>query len=211
MLRIVVFQTAQHIRFFLQKKHVSTVTRDNKLDGTVYMMDDDNTYDPRLFQHLRFVKANHVAIFAVRRWAWANEALIEMPVYKKGRFQRFQAGWCYRGWLVKTYGHRHFCVDMGGFAFDASLLHDTRSNLWNESGFKNRHGGENELLIKLLGANYDLNRLQPLVDCGSTVYVFHNEYRSKRHDDLSRVCPCPHRFNPTCKTVTNCTTSCVEY
>jgi hypothetical protein len=177
-----------------------------KLSGIVYMMDDDNKYNPKLFPHLRTVKPNRVAIFAVRRWMWKGIHLIEMPQYDRGHFVRFQAGWCHGSWLSKKYGNRHFCIDMGGFAFDAHLLHGVRGSPWNVSTFRNPHGGENEFLSLLMGESYDLNLLQTLVDCGSTVYVFHNEYMRTGENELIKVCPCDH--NSACTLKTNCTTTC---
>lgn len=174
-----------------QRSYALSYIRDHRLKGVVYMMDDDNRYNPKLFPELRTVRAKSIGVFAIRRWSWANTQLIEMPIYTRGRFMRFQAGWCNGGWLTKKFGPRRFCVDMGAFAFDAKLLHGKRGDLWNATSFARPHGGENELLVNLVGRDYDLNRLQPLADCGSTVYVFHNEYR-RRHgtDELKGVCPC---------------------
>ena len=47
----------------------------------------------------------------------------ERPIYDEGgRFQGFIAGWCYDGSNAKGLGPHLFCVDPGGFAFDAALL-----------------------------------------------------------------------------------------
>ena len=59
--------------------------------------------------------------------------LIERPLYDNvtGAFVRFEAGWCKkRSWMVRKYGARKFCVDMGGFAFDAALLQKLHGEIW---------------------------------------------------------------------------------
>jgi len=186
-----------------QRSYALSYIRDHRLDGVVYMMDDDNRYNAKLFPELRTVRPESIGVFAIRRWSWANTQLIEMPIYTRGRFTRFQAGWCNDGWLAHKFGPRHFCVDMGAFAFDAKLLHRVRGDPWNATSFASPHGGENELLMNLVGRDYDLNRLQPLADCGTTVYVFHNEYRRRGGaDELRGVCPCKRHI--ACRLRTGC-------
>ena len=53
-----------------------------------------------------------------------RQGLVERPLYDgAGRFEGFDAGWCHAGgWSEIRLGPRFFCVDMGGFAFDATLL-----------------------------------------------------------------------------------------
>ena len=72
------------------------------------------------------------------------------------------------------YGARKYCVDMGGFAFDAELLWRVEGEVWS---FSRKQGGESELVDKLLGPSGSPAQLQPLANCGMDVLVFHNEYR----------------------------------
>ena len=67
-------------------------------------------------------------------------------------------------------------VSTSGFVFDAALLQRVPSPqpIWNYTG----HGGESELIVKLLGPAASAEDLQPLANCGQDVLVFHNEYRT---------------------------------
>lgn len=167
--------------------------RAHRLAGVVYNLDDDNGYHPRLWNELRRLEPDRVGVLAVRRAVFPpprcdgrflplrfgerRQIRIERPVYDNatGRFVRFDAGWCgHKSWMSRKYGARTFCVDMGGFAFDADLLRRVPSeNIWE---YKRHGGGESELIAKLLpgGAPEDL---QPLANCGQDVLVFHNEWR----------------------------------
>jgi hypothetical protein len=185
--------------------------RDKKLEGIVYNMDDDNAYHPKLWNALRRVQPNRVGVLAVRRGVFPPPRCdgrflplmlrekrvlrIERPLYDNatGEFVRFEAGWCKkRSWMSRKYGVRKFCVDMGGFAFDSRLLWPLSGELWSYTG----HGGESELIERLLGSSKrstpainsgggaasssraaEPKELQPLANCGRDVYVFHNEYR----------------------------------
>lgn len=167
--------------------------RAQRLEGVVYNLDDDNAYHPRLWNELRALLPGRVGVLAVRRAVYPPPLCdgrflpllpgerrlikVERPVYDNatGSFLRFDAGWCReKSWMTRKYGRRTFCVDMGGFAFDAALLRQVRGDtLWE---FKRHGGGESELIQKLLpgGAPEDL---QPLGNCGRDVFVFHNEWR----------------------------------
>ena len=174
-------------------------------------MDDDNAYHPKLWNALRRVQPNRVGVLAVRRGVFPPPRCdgrflplmlrekrvlrIERPLYDNatGEFVRFEAGWCKkRSWMSRKYGVRKFCVDMGGFAFDSRLLWPLSGELWSYTG----HGGESELIERLLGSSKrstpainsgggaasssraaEPKELQPLANCGRDVYVFHNEYR----------------------------------
>jgi len=176
----------------MQRNLALKIIRDAKIDGVVYNMDDDNGWHPRLWNELRRVKPMGVGIFAVRRGvyppprcdgstdrygtrSWRTQ-LIERPLYDGfGRFFGFRAGWCKNGVMVQRHGARKFCVDMGGFAFDAALLQRVRGEPWNITTKPNQ--GESRLIEMLLPSGLPED-LQPLANCGRDVLVFHNEWRS---------------------------------
>ena len=75
---------------------------------------------------------------------------------------------------------RFFCVDMGGFAFDARLLQSVKGVPWDYTGRRRRgtnatewRGGESEFIEQLLPNSYPED-LMPLGNCGHDVLVMHN-------------------------------------
>ena len=78
-------------------------------------------------------------------------------------FGGFEGGWCDpSSYKWRKVGPRKFCLDMGGFAFDAALLMRVEGAPWRYSG----HGGESELVERLL-PNSSAEDLQPLANCVS--------------------------------------------
>ena len=174
-----------------QRNAALELIRARQLQGIVYQMDDDNAYHPDLWAGLRRLRPRRVGVLGVRRGVYPPHAcdgvfyplprgtkvrdhMIERPTYNEstGRFAGFSAGWCdSRSWLWKHKGGRRFCVDMGGFVFDAALLSHVAGAIWNYTG----HGGESELLATLLGPDSAPEDLQPLANCGQDILVFHNE------------------------------------
>ena len=176
-----------------QRNALLRLIRHEHLEGIVYNMDDDNAYHPSLWAELRRLRPMRVGAFAVRRGSYPppscdgvfdvlraesgwkfREHMIERATYEP------QTGFTGRGWLVRScawnwqkLGPRTFCVDMGGFAFDAALLRHMDEPLWNYTG----HGGETEFISRLLPGGV-AEDLQPLANCGQDVLVFHNEYRT---------------------------------
>lgn len=169
--------------------------RNSGLPGVVYNLDDDNAVHPLIFNELRALRPGRVGVLASRRYVYpepqcdgsftplvrdhAQRILkVERPLYNlsTGRFVHFRSGWCdthFHSYLSQRRGSRRFCVDMGAFAFDSALLRHVQGEVWEYQG----HGGENELIEKLLpgGCPEDL---QPLGDCGRDVLTFHNEWRA---------------------------------
>ncbi|KAK8726240.1 hypothetical protein OTU49_017482, partial [Cherax quadricarinatus] len=82
--------------------------REHATSGVVYFADDDNTYDIRLFQEIRYTE--RVSMFPV---GLVTKAGLSSPVLKNGKFH----GW-YDGWIAK----RKFPVDMAGFAVSVQYL-----------------------------------------------------------------------------------------
>ena len=113
---------------------------------------------------------------------------MERPVYAPdGRLRGVNAGWCQSssGHSIITHllGPRFYCVDMGGWAFDAALLRDFKGVPWSYPGRRPRgtksnatvwRGGESEFLQQLLGPHAYPEDLQPLANCAHDVLVIHN-------------------------------------
>ncbi|RMZ95925.1 galactosylgalactosylxylosyl 3-beta-glucuronosyltransferase I-like [Brachionus plicatilis] len=76
--------------------------------GVVYFADDDNTYDIRLFEEMRYTKT--VSVWPV---AFVGELMYERPICKINKV----IGW-FRSWGDK----RPFPIDMAGFAVNLKLL-----------------------------------------------------------------------------------------
>jgi hypothetical protein len=114
-----------------QRDHGLRYIRQQRLTGVVYLMDDDNHVQRPLFNELR--KVSRVGILPVGLLGpWG----IERPILSKGRIVGWHAHWL----------ERQFCVDMAGFAFDASLLDGMEAPLWAYPA----RGGESEFLERLV-------------------------------------------------------------
>ncbi|XP_071534977.1 galactosylgalactosylxylosylprotein 3-beta-glucuronosyltransferase P-like [Panulirus ornatus] len=82
--------------------------RKHATEGVMYLADDDNTYDIRIFEEMRYTK--RVSMFPV---GLVTHLGVSTPVVKDGKF----AGW-YDGWI---HG-RKFPVDMACFAVSVQYL-----------------------------------------------------------------------------------------
>ncbi|CAL4147697.1 unnamed protein product, partial [Meganyctiphanes norvegica] len=82
--------------------------RDNAKDGVFYFADDDNTYDVRLFEEMRWTKG--VSMFPV---GLVTKLAVSTPIVKNGGVVGF-----YDGWIAK----RKFPIDMAGFAVNVQYL-----------------------------------------------------------------------------------------
>lgn len=129
--------------------------REQRLEGVVYNMDDDNAYAPAVWNELRAVRPGRVGVLAVRRAVFPpprcdgrffplrkveqRKLRVDRPLYDAttGLFAGFDSGWCRpSSWMSRKLGPRKFCVDMGGFAFDAALLRRTalQRRVWDYIG-----------------------------------------------------------------------------
>jgi len=124
-----------------------------KLHGIVYLADDDNFYDIRLFNELR--KTTKVSILPVGHLGPHG---IERPIIANGKIKKWDAHWL----------ERAFPVDMAGFAFDASLLQAMDGGLFDFTG----KGGETEFLSKLVPSP---DELEPLCRNCTRCYVWHDQ------------------------------------
>lgn len=77
-------------------------------EGVVYFMDDDNTFDIRLFEKIRWTRG--VSVFPV---GFVAGLKFEGPVCKDGKVER---------WQVQYAPKRHIPVDMAAFAFNVKML-----------------------------------------------------------------------------------------
>jgi hypothetical protein len=139
-----------------QKNMALTYIRDHKLEGIVYVADDDNCYDVRLFEEIRNTK--RIAVFPVGNLGPHG---IERPIIKDGRIAGWDADWT----------SRKFPIDQGGYALNAKLLWGMADPVW---GHLNR-GGESEFIEKLIAS---ADQLEILCNQCQTCYVWHNALRT---------------------------------
>jgi len=134
--------------------------RDNlvnwKHDAVVYFMDDDNTYDLRLFEEMRYTKT--VSVWPV---GLVGGLLFERPLVNSAGHV---IGW-HSGWKPKT---RPFAMDMAGFAIN--LIHVLGKN---DALFSNdvRRGYQEGHIIEAVGVTMD--QLEPKANNCTEVLVWH--------------------------------------
>lgn len=131
--------------------------RSEDMTGVVYNADDDNKYDPRLFDEV--VKTKRLSMFPVGNLGPHG---VERPIILNGKFARWEADWA----------ERRFPVDMAGFAFHSDMLKGLESPLWGNSG----RGGESEFISKLVASE---DEIEFLCNRCTDVLVWHNELRKE--------------------------------
>jgi hypothetical protein len=136
-----------------QREHALQCIKRNRIQGIVYLADDDNYYDSRIFAEIR--QTSGVSVFPVGHLGPNG---IERPVVQNGRIVGWDAAW----------PERKFPVDMAGFAFDAALLDDVSGTIFDYGA----RGGETELLEKLISSDEEL---MPLCNDCSLCYVWHDQ------------------------------------
>lgn len=123
-------------------------------NSVVYFADDDNTYDVRLFDEMRFTE--RVSIWPV---GLAGNLKIEKPLVKNGHVIGFNSIWK---------PERPFPIDMAAFAVNLSLLLQKESAVFTYEvprGYQESH-----ILSQLISS---LDELEPKADSCSRVYVWH--------------------------------------
>jgi len=130
---------------------------DTGMEGIVYNADDDNKYDPRLFDEIKRTK--RVSMLPVGNLGPYG---VERPVVINGKFRRWEAGWT----------ERKYPVDMAGFAFHSGMLKEMKKPFWKHSG----RGGESEFISRLVEST---ESLEFLCSRCTDVFVWHNELRKK--------------------------------
>lgn len=152
-----------------QKNFGLSYIHDHQLTGIVYLADDDNYWDIRLFQEIR--KTKKVSVFPIGNLGPNG---IERPLVRNSRIVGWDAGW----------ESRMYPVDWGAIAFDANLLQSidppllrgygkTEDEHANDYGYlKYRMETENEFLKKLITHR---DELEPLCEECTQCYVWHNQ------------------------------------
>jgi len=129
---------------------------DNRLSGIIYNADDDNKYDFRIFNEIK--KTKRFSMFPVGEDLFGPLGGPEGPIInKKNKFVQWNSSW----------DHRKYCIDMAGFAFDATLLHNIKKPFWSHVGL----GGESEFIDKIISS---VEEIEFLCDRCKTTYAFHN-------------------------------------
>ncbi|MDE2027461.1 MAG: hypothetical protein KGK03_11200 [Candidatus Omnitrophica bacterium] len=135
-----------------QKNLALTYIRDHDLKGIVYVADDDNVYDIRLFEEIR--KTRKISVFPVGNLGPNG---IERPILKGGKIVGWDADW----------RSRKYPVDQGGYAINAQLLHTLKDPIWDHQSY----GGESEFIDKLIRSPEEL---EILCDDCRKCYMWHN-------------------------------------
>lgn len=128
-------------------------------DGVIYFADDDNTYDIRVFQEMRFTK--RVSMWPV---GLVTKEGLSSPVVLRGKFQ----GW-FDGWI----GGRSFPVDMAGFAVGVGFLQELP-----DADMPYKPGHEEDGFLKSLKINPSEIEFKA-EDC-TQVYVWHTQTKKSR-------------------------------
>ncbi|XP_012278811.1 galactosylgalactosylxylosylprotein 3-beta-glucuronosyltransferase I [Orussus abietinus] len=124
-------------------------------DGVVYFADDDNTYSLMLFREMRKIKT--VGVWPV---GLVGGLAVERPICDNatGKVVGFNAVWK---------PDRPFPLDMAGFAINLKLILENKDAYFSyevQGGYQ-----ESEILRQIVTRD----RLEPLADCCTKVYVWH--------------------------------------
>ncbi|XP_076031861.1 galactosylgalactosylxylosylprotein 3-beta-glucuronosyltransferase P-like [Oratosquilla oratoria] len=140
--------------------------REEADDGVLYFADDDNTYDLRIFEQIRYTK--RVSVFPV---GMILSLGISSPIVRHdkviGFHDAFQAG-------------RKFALDMAGFAVNLRLLHSNpKADIplqvsYLENGF-------------LKALDIELEDLEPVADKCTQVLVWHTRTQRPATPDIKAV------------------------
>lgn len=139
------------------------------LPGVLYFADDDNTYDHRLFDEIRWTDG--VSVFPVGSMRVTG---VSSPVVVDGTVVGFHDPYLKQ---------RRFAVDMAGFAVNLRLLlNNSRVYMPHKEGRQ-----ETEFLESL---NVSVSDLEPLCENATKVLVWHTQSKPS-------VFPSPERINRT--------------
>lgn len=151
-----------------QKNAALTYIRDRRLEGIVYMADDDNLYERKLFEQIR--KTKRVAVLPVGK---LGPSSVERPIVKHGKIVKWESAW----------KERKYPLDWAGISFNASLLQEVKDPILRGYGkvenvdagtktfLSTRMEGETDFLDKIIKSQ---DELEILCDNCTKVYVWHN-------------------------------------
>lgn len=123
-------------------------------NGVVYFGDDDNTYDWKLFDDIRFT--TKVSVFPV---GLVGGLLVEKPIVENGKVVGFNSVW------KPT---RRYPIDMSAFAINLKLILDKPDAYFSPNvprGYQETH-----LLSQLIDS---IDELEPKAELCSRIYVWH--------------------------------------
>ena len=123
--------------------------------GVLYFGDDDNTYDLRLFEEIRWTKG--VSMFPV---GLIGSQGISSPIVKEGKVIGFTDPW---------FEYRKFPVDMAGFAVSTRLLRAKKEG--GRMPFKAGH--EEDQFLRSL--DLEMSEIEPKASGCSEVLVWHTK------------------------------------
>lgn len=132
--------------------------------GVIYLADDDNSYDLRLFDEIR--KTKRVSVFPVGllKFYGVSAPIVNSTTGKVSGFHDWQGG-------------RKFALDMAGFAVDLDFF------------LSNKHAGMKPVLQQLetsflqsLGVGMD--DFEPLAENCTKVYVWHTKTMTVKFPDM---------------------------
>lgn len=133
--------------------------KSNVQQGVMFFADDDNSYDVRLFQEMRWTKK--VSMWPV---GLVTQLGLSTPIVRNGSVVGF-----YDGWIAK----RKYPVDMAGFAVNVAFMH-SRPNVtmpyqpgYEEDGF-------------LRSLNINLKEVEPKADNCTKILVWHTRTMSNK-------------------------------
>ncbi|CAH1799564.1 unnamed protein product [Owenia fusiformis] len=125
--------------------------------GVIYFGDDDNTYDIRIFEEMRYT--NKISMWPVGIVA---NMMFEGPVVKNGKVIKFVSGWS---------AGRKYAIDMSGFSFSVSYWKSQAYPVFPIKMVKAGHY-EDEFL-KLL--NFKMAEIEPKASNGTQILVWHTQ------------------------------------
>ncbi|XP_037516351.1 galactosylgalactosylxylosylprotein 3-beta-glucuronosyltransferase S-like [Rhipicephalus sanguineus] len=136
------------------------------LPGVLYFADDDNTYDYRLFDEIRWTQA--VSVFPVGSMKITG---FSSPVVVDGSVVGFHDPYLHK---------RRFAVDMAGFAVNLRLLiNNTNISMPHMEGRQ-----ETEFLESL---NVSLSDLEPLCENATKVLVWHTQSKPSAFPTAAKI------------------------
>ena len=123
------------------------------LPGIIYFGDDDNTYDLRLFEEIRFTK--QVSMFPV---GFVGTTGFSSPIVVKDKVVGFSDSW---------FEYRKFPVDMAGFAVNIELLRRHKPKMPYIAG--------HEETLFLQNLHVSINDIEPLANGCTEILAWHTQ------------------------------------